>query len=248
MSNRSSPGPGGHHLAGAGEDVHLLDRLVRQPAAEARRLDPEPGHRPAERDGLELRHDVRDQAVRQRRVDEVLVGAHALHLGGLALRVDLDDAVEAADVEPGGAAPGPGAEQVGGLLGQPHGFAGRDGVVRRLELAHRCRRGAPKRSPHSPEAGYSRVRSCRVEGSGVHAAAVRWWSSSRSSRSGRRRGRGHPRRRSRGAPRGRAARPAPLSVSTTAASRPREPDETAIATQTPSAETWSDGSATVAAA
>ena len=39
-----------------------------------------------------------------------------------------------------------------------------------------------------------------------------------------------------------------LSVSTTAASRPREPDETAIATQTPSAETWSDGRATVAAA
>ena len=34
----------------------------------------------------------------------------------------------------------------------------------------------------------------------------------------------------------------------TAASRPREPDETAIATQTPSAETWSEGSATVAAA
>ena len=62
--------------------VHLEHRLVRQPVAEAGRLDAEAGDRAAERDRAQLRHDQRDQAVRQRGVDEVLVGAHALHLGG----------------------------------------------------------------------------------------------------------------------------------------------------------------------
>ena len=81
---RTGPSPGRvrDDLAGAGEDVHLEHRLVRQPVAEAGRLDAEPGHRAAERDRAQLRHDERDQAVRQRRVDEVLVGAHALHVGG----------------------------------------------------------------------------------------------------------------------------------------------------------------------
>ena len=50
---------------------------------------------------LQLRHDQRHQAVRQRRVDQVLVGAHALHVGGARARVDGDDAVEAGHVEPG---------------------------------------------------------------------------------------------------------------------------------------------------
>ena len=86
MSNRSSPGPGRDHLAGAGEHVHLEHRLVRQPVAEAGRLDAEAGDRAAEGDRPQLRDDERDQPVRQGRVDEVLVGAHALHLGGRAPR------------------------------------------------------------------------------------------------------------------------------------------------------------------
>ena len=40
-------------------------------------------------------HDVGDEAVGQGRVDEVLVGAHALHVGGLRLAVDRDDAAQA---------------------------------------------------------------------------------------------------------------------------------------------------------
>ena len=47
----------GDHLPGAGEDVHLQHRLVRQPVAERRRLDAEAGDRAAEGDGLQLRHD-----------------------------------------------------------------------------------------------------------------------------------------------------------------------------------------------
>ena len=90
-ANRSACSPsgsGGDDLAGAGEHVQLQDRLVRQAVAERGRLDPEAGHRAAQRDGAQLRHHQRHQAVRQRRVDQVLVGAHALHVGGTAGRVD----------------------------------------------------------------------------------------------------------------------------------------------------------------
>ncbi len=93
--------PGGDHLARAGEHVHLRDRLVRQSVAEAGRLDAEAGHGAAERDRAQLRHHHRDQSVRQGRVDEVLVGAHALHVGGAGRRVDLDHAGQAGDVEAG---------------------------------------------------------------------------------------------------------------------------------------------------
>ena len=72
---------------------------------------------------------------------------------------------------------------------------------------------------------------------------------SRGSRPACHRGGRSPRcRRSRARPRGRRRRPPSASVRTTAASRPCAPDETAIATATPSAETCSDGRSTVAAA
>ena len=48
---------------------------------------------------LQLRHDQRDAAVRERHLDEVLVGAHPLHLGDVA--VDLDDTRQPGDVEAG---------------------------------------------------------------------------------------------------------------------------------------------------
>jgi hypothetical protein len=80
--------PRGDDLAGAGEHLDLAHRLVRQPVPERARLDSEPGHRAAERDGLQLRHHGRHQPVRERRVDQVLVRGHALHVGGAGVRVD----------------------------------------------------------------------------------------------------------------------------------------------------------------
>ena len=113
-------------LAGAGEDVHLEDRLVGQPVAERRRLDAQPGDRAAEGDRLQLRHDEGHQAVGQGRVDQVLVGRHPLDVGGAGLRVDRDDLVQPRDVEPGAGRVRPGPEEVGGALGQPDRLARRD--------------------------------------------------------------------------------------------------------------------------
>ena len=123
MSKRSVAGRGRHDVAGAGEDVHLEDGLVRQSAAEAGRLDAQPAHGAAERDRAQLRHDVGDEPAGQGRVDEVLVGAHALDVGGLRLVVDRDHAAQAGDVESGRVGRGTRAEEVGGLLGQAHGLA-----------------------------------------------------------------------------------------------------------------------------
>jgi len=88
-----------HDLPVAGEDVHLEHRLVRQAVAERRRLDAESGHRAAQGDGPQLWDDHRHQAVRQGRVDEVFVGAHALDVGGACLGVDRDHTVQPGDVE-----------------------------------------------------------------------------------------------------------------------------------------------------
>ena len=129
--------PAGDELAAAGEDVHLQDRLVRQAVAERRRLDAEARDRAAEGDGAQLRHDVRDEPVRQGGVDEVLVGAHALHVGGAALDVHGDDAVEAGDVETGDPGDCARAEEVGGPLRQAHGGALGDGVVGAAQALHR---------------------------------------------------------------------------------------------------------------
>ena len=112
-------GAGHDDLTGPGEDLHLADRLVRQAVAEGRGLDPEPGDRPAEGDGLELRDDQRHRPDRQGRVDEPFVGGHPLHLGDQPLGVDRQDVVELADVQAGHVETLAGAEEVGGALGQP---------------------------------------------------------------------------------------------------------------------------------
>ena len=145
-------GTGGDDLAGAGEDVHLEDRLVGQPAAEGRRLDAQTGHRSPERDGLELGDDERHEAVGQGGVDEPLVGAHALDVRRARDRVDRDDAVETRHVETRGGRGRPGAEEVGRPLGQPHrrrpaGWRGSCGPA-----ARRPRRGLPPARRARPRA------------------------------------------------------------------------------------------------
>ena len=142
-------GPGGDHLAGAGEHVHLDDRLVRQAAAEAGGLDAEAGDRAAEGDRAQLRDDERHQAVGQRRVDEVLVGRHAGHVGGAGLGVDEDHPVEAADVEAGRVRRLAGPEEVGGLLRQPDRLTWGDGGVRRAQPLDRARVLRPRHFPGS---------------------------------------------------------------------------------------------------
>jgi hypothetical protein len=126
------------HLTRPGEDVELDDGLVGQAVAERGRLDAEARDGAAEGDGLQLGDDQRRQAVREGGRDEVLVGAHAPHIGGPGLRVHQDDAVETADVEARGARAVARPEQVRGPLGQAHAGITRDGVVARHETLH-CR-------------------------------------------------------------------------------------------------------------
>ena len=57
-----------HDLTGAGQDLQLAHGLVGQPASKGAGLDAQSGHRATDRDGLQLRHDQRHQAVGQRRV------------------------------------------------------------------------------------------------------------------------------------------------------------------------------------
>ena len=124
-----------------------IDRLVGQAVAEAGRLDAEAADRAAEGDRAQLRDDVGDQAVGQGRVDEVLVGAHALHVGGAAPRRRSRSRrrgrrrrARARRVA------GARSEEVGGLLGQPHGLA-RPGWRRTTPAGARPRpRGLPVRS------------------------------------------------------------------------------------------------------
>ena len=68
--------------------------------------------------------------MRERGVDQPLVRAHALDVGGSGDRIDLEHAVEAADVETGDAGRGARAEQVRRRLRQPDRRAGRDRGVR----------------------------------------------------------------------------------------------------------------------
>ncbi|MEJ7718626.1 MAG: hypothetical protein WKF31_11915 [Thermoleophilaceae bacterium] len=94
-------GAGDHDPSVAGEHLHLEHRLVWQPVAERRGLDPEAGHRAPEGDGLQLRHHERHQPVAQRCVHQVLVGGHPLDVRGAGLRIDGQHAVEPAHVEAG---------------------------------------------------------------------------------------------------------------------------------------------------
>ena len=136
------------HLPIAGEDVHLDHRLVRQAPSEAGTLDPEARDGSTQGDGLQLRHAQGHEAVGQRRRHEVLVGRHALHLGGAVDGVDLEHAVERGDVEPGRRSALTLAEEVGGALGQSHGCAGRDrGVLATQIRDPRVIGGAPRRAP-----------------------------------------------------------------------------------------------------
>ncbi len=132
-------GAGGDDLAGAGEDVHLEHGLVRQAQAERGGLDAQAGHGAAEGDGLELRHDVGHQAVRQGGVDEVLVGAHPLDVGGAGVGIHGDDAREAGGVETGRRRQGARSEEVGCLLGQPDGLVGGHGPEAVDESLHAAR-------------------------------------------------------------------------------------------------------------
>ena len=107
---------------------------MRQPVAERGGLDAEAGDRAAERDRAQLRHDERDEPVGQRGVDEVLVGAHALHVGGAAAAVHLDHAAQPGDVESGRRGARPGAEEVRGRA-WPGERARRPGWRRRTRQA-----------------------------------------------------------------------------------------------------------------
>ena len=119
----------GQHVACAGEDVHLQHGLVGQAVAKRRRLDAEPGDRPAERDGLQLRHHHGRQPVGQGGRDEVLVGAHARHVGGPRAGVDGDDVGQPRRVKALALGPGPGAEQVRRGFGEPDGGVRRNRAI-----------------------------------------------------------------------------------------------------------------------
>src|SRR5690606_16775198 len=130
----------GQDVPGAGEDAHCGDRLVRQAAAEAGRLDAKTGDGPAEGDGLELRDDQRHDAVGEELVDQLLVcrePADHGRSGSVVGRLGhFEDAGELGQVEPaGGGVAWP--EQVGRLLGQAH-------PLHRADVRLRTRDGAVK--------------------------------------------------------------------------------------------------------
>ena len=112
-------GSGQQHPAIAGEDLHLADRLVWQSVAKRRRFDAEAGHRTAEGDGLQLRHDQRHETVPEGGVDQPFIGDHALYVRGTGFGVHREHVVESAHVQPGPAVRRGEPEQVRCLLGQP---------------------------------------------------------------------------------------------------------------------------------
>ncbi len=214
------------------------------PLPEARRLDAEPGHCAAEGDGAQLRDDVRDQPVRQGRVDEVLVGAHALHVGGQRRRR------RSRPRRRGPRRRGPGlgrraAAGTGSTCAWPVAPGCRPGSRRTTTAAAR----PPPRAAAPPSPGPRRTSYSRSPPLGRYGRAQRQVVARRTRR--RRSSPGEAARRSRrgrGSRRGRRRRSSSPSASSTAASSPFAPDETAIATQTWIADNDSDGSATDAAA
>ena len=91
---------------------------MRQPKPETCAFDSEPGHSAAQRDGLELWHAHRHQAVGQRGLDEVLVRGHAQDFGGLRDGIHVQHAIESRDVESIDGGIGAGSEQIRSLLCQ----------------------------------------------------------------------------------------------------------------------------------
>ncbi len=138
-------GPSDHGPSIPHEHLHLEHRLMRQPVAERRGLDAQPGHGAAERDRLELRHDERHQPVRQRGIDEALVRRHPLYVGGPGGGIDGQDAIELAYVQAGGGGTRPRPEEVRGLLGEPDRVSWRNAGVLLAEagLARLIRREGP---------------------------------------------------------------------------------------------------------
>jgi hypothetical protein len=72
---------------------------MRHAQAQRGGLDPQAGDRAAQGDGLQLGYHERHQAVRQRRVGQVLVGGHAAHHGGAGRRIDVQHPAERGDVQ-----------------------------------------------------------------------------------------------------------------------------------------------------
>ncbi len=97
---------------------------------------PSPLTAPPERDGLELGYDERHQAVLQRLFDEVFVRAHPLDVGGPALDIDREHAVEPARIQAGARLRCARTEEVGGAFRESNGLARRDRRVRRLQFLH----------------------------------------------------------------------------------------------------------------
>jgi hypothetical protein len=85
-------------------DIDLQDGLVRKAVAQRRRFDAQAGDRPAEGDGLQPGHDQRHQTVCERHLNEPLVGAHVLHVGGTGPLVDTDHPIETGCIESDGSA------------------------------------------------------------------------------------------------------------------------------------------------
>ncbi len=83
------------------QHLERMHRIVDESMPERRRLDSDAGDGAAEGDRLELRHDRRHGALRERRVGESLVGNHSLGLDDAGTGVDPDDVGEAREVDPG---------------------------------------------------------------------------------------------------------------------------------------------------
>ena len=98
--------------------VDCGDVVVHEPMAERRGLDAHAGHRAAQRDRLELRHDRGHHAVRERRVGEIDVAHHSLGFDEPGGGVDRKHVIEALEIDRGPRARLAVAEEVRCFLGE----------------------------------------------------------------------------------------------------------------------------------
>ncbi len=89
----------GNDFAGGQQHVELEHRVVHQAVPERCGLDADAGHRPADGDGLQLRHHRRHHPQRQRRCHERLVGRQPLDVDPALARAHFDDMAEVAQVQ-----------------------------------------------------------------------------------------------------------------------------------------------------